>query len=555
MVRTGHLMATASALVASFGLALANQGPIESAAAAPPVVRAAAADPRPNIVLVVMDDFSMDLLPTMRHAMEMRRKGASYRYSFVVDSLCCPSRASLLTGQYPHQTGVFSNVATSYPETGPIGGFAAFEANGNLERSVNVRLQESGYTTGFVGKYLNGYSGYSREVLPPGWSWWRAILGNGYRGWGFGSTRVVGGTTQVVKHPAPPASASEKKKDRAYVGRVTARMATEFITRHRADPEPFFLEVAPYGVHSRVSRGVYRGDPLFPPAFRDRRGNCGVRACRKLDARDLPGFADPQRDNRPRYADGGPAPQWRRVAAKPTTARLTRDLRNRAQMAQSIDRLLARVLDIVDRNTYVVLTSDNGFHLGQHRLGRGKGTPFDSDIRVPLLVVGPGVAPGSRREVVSTIDLAPTFEDLAGLAAAPYRSGHSLVPTFGEPNLARRSATFVEHVGVPKRGSGTTTDPDAPFDSSIAKIPSYVAVRTRKDLLVRFDLDQTMSGVDHAWEFYDFSRVPWERTNVYGRSRFASRIAELTHRLDQFDACSASVRDAVVPDECRNLTQ
>ena len=88
-----------------------------------------------------------------------------------------------------------------------------------------------------------------------------------------------------------------------------------------------------------------------------------------------------------------------------------------------------------------MLTSDNGFHLGQNGLGRGKGTPYDTDVRVPLLVTGPGVVPGTRQEVTSNIDLAPTFEELAGLAPAPYRSGLSLVPTFGRPEAGARSPT------------------------------------------------------------------------------------------------------------------
>jgi arylsulfatase A-like enzyme len=536
-------------LVAALGMMLPAGGPTEPAAASTPAT-AAAADPRANIVLVVVDDFSMDLLPTMHHAMEMRRTGASYRHSYVVDSRCCPSRASLLTGQYPHQTGVRSNYAAPSPD-GPLGGFAAFQANGNLERSVNVQLQASGYTTGFVGKFLNEYAG---EVLPPGWSWWRAVTGGAYDGWGFRTTFVRDGALKFREHPAPPASASEGRKDRAYAGQVMKQMAVRFIRSHRDDPEPYFLEVAPYAAHSRVnSGGAYPGDPLFPPSFRDRRGDrCGERSCSRLDARDLPGFADPQFDNVPRFANGDPAPQWRRNL-NPPTVRLTSDLRNRARMAQSIDRLLARILEVVDRNTYVVFTSDNGLHLGQHRLGRGKGTPFSSDVQVPLLVVGPGVRPGARGEVVSNIDLAPTFEDLAGLTPPSYRSGRSLVPTFGKPNLKRRATTFFEHVDLPKESP--TDDPDVPFDSAITRVPSYLAVRTRGALLVRFDLDPGWDQVEHAWEFYDYSRVDWERTNLYGRARYARRIANLTRKLEQFDACSTYVGSDPVPEECRNLTQ
>jgi N-acetylglucosamine-6-sulfatase len=551
-VRQRLVTAAVAVLIAAGGFLLpvagtTGSGPAAAAQSAP------AGDPRPNIVLVVMDDFSMDLVSTMRHAGTMRRTGASYRHSYVVDSQCCPSRASLLTGQYPHQTRVFSNSDAPLPVTGePVGGFAAFKENGNLERSVNVQLEASGYTTGFVGKYLNQYRGGMR---PPGWSAWRAIIGDAYDGWGFGSTFVKAGVLQVRDHPAPPRSTSDARKDRAYAGRVTDRMALSFLRSHRDDPAPFFLEVAPYAVHSRVRPSVYRGDPLFPPAFRDRgETSCGQRSCDKLSPRDLAGFGDPQDDNRPRYADGGLARQWRNVHDGPTVHALTSDLRNRARMAQSIDRMLARILEAVDSNTYVILTSDNGYHLGQHRLGRGKGTPFTSDVRVPLLIVGPGVEPGVRTEVVSNIDLAPTLEDLAGLAPAPYRSGRSLVPTLARPHLDRRDFTFTEHVSVASLG-GTADDPDVPHDSAIEDIPSYVAVRTRNALLARFDMDRSWTGVKYAWEFYDYSRVGWERTNAYGRAKYAAQIDRLTRRLEQFDACSTIVRDDIVSAACRGLTQ
>ncbi|HEX5860746.1 MAG TPA: sulfatase-like hydrolase/transferase [Nocardioides sp.] len=552
MATRGRLTAAATALIAACGLAFAGHATTESATAASPASTvAAAADPRPNIVLVVMDDFSMDLLPTMRHALEMRRKGAYYRNSYVVDAQCCPSRASLLTGQYPHQTRVRTNVTYSSPEAEQLGGFAAFEANGNLARSVNVRLQESGYVTGFVGKYLNGYAG---RTVPPGWSSWRAILAGGYRGWDFNSTKVVDGASQLVNHPAPPASASKDRKDRAYVGQVAGRMATQFISKQRAGAAPYFLVAAPYGVHSRIGSKAYPRDPLFPPAFRDRRNNCGARDCADLSARDLPGFGDSQADNAPRYPNGDRARQWRPRGEKPSAAALTRDLRNRAKMAQSIDRFLGRILEIVDRNTYVVLTSDNGFHLGQHGLGRGKGAPFTSDVRVPLLVVGPGVKPGSRKEVVSNIDLAPTFEDLAGLPRASYRSGHSIAPTFSRPRLDRHKVAFIEHMNVPP-AADNTTDPDTPYDSAKGRIPSYVAVRARGSLLIRFDLDLSADGVDHAWEYYDYSRSLWERTNRYGSAAHEGRVAQLTERLERFEACSEFVRDADVPAECRDITQ
>ena len=121
----------------------------------------------PNIVLVLMDDFSMDLLQTMRNADRMARNGASFRHSYVVDSLCCVSRASLFTGQYPHQHRVLTNTANLPNPVGALGGWQAFRDNGNLRRSVNVSLHRAGYVTGFVGKYLNEFLP-TQDGLPRG---------------------------------------------------------------------------------------------------------------------------------------------------------------------------------------------------------------------------------------------------------------------------------------------------------------------------------------------------------------------------------------------------
>ena len=238
-------------------------------------------------------------------------------------------------------------------------------------------------------------------------------------------------------------------------------MALDFIDGHRDDRRPWFLEVAPYAPHSRaLPEGAFPGDPAFPPAFRDRPrprhpgGNCGLLDCQELGVEDLPGFGDDLADNAPAHADGRPAPPaWEPLETTPERAE--RILRDRARMVQSIDRMVQRILHRVPPNTYVVLTSDNGFHVGQFGLGVGKGAAYESDIRVPLLVVGPGVRPGERSEVVSNIDLAPTFEDLAGIRTPRYRSGLSLVPTLDDPTLERQHYAFVEHTW-----SGAGDDPD-----------------------------------------------------------------------------------------------
>ena len=227
-----------------------------------------------------------------------------------------------------------------------------------------------------------------------------------------------------TRHPRPSASAAAK--DRAYAGTVIGDRALDLVAGGEAADAPYFLEVALYAPHNRTQpEGYYPGDPLFPPMFRDREGerSCGRVACSKLTVDDLPGYGDPRADNRPRTARGGKARAWNTTPTLPAAVAV-RDLRDRARMAQSADRLVTRILRSVGPDTYVVLTSDNGFHLGQNGMGRGKGTPYDTDVRVPLLITGPGVVPGPRKEVTSNIDLAPTFEELAGLRARALPQRH-----------------------------------------------------------------------------------------------------------------------------------
>ena len=513
---------------------------------------AAAKAKRPNIVVVMLDDFSMDLVQTMRSVQVMRKAGASYPHTFVTDSLCCVSRSSFFTGQYPHQTGVRTN--TSNQGTSRLGGWPAYDTNGNPERAFNVRLQEAGSHTGFVGKFLNEYEWAPGKALPPvvpGWTTFNTVFGSAYDGWDFVSTAVADQRLQLVQHPAPPASASNTAKDKAYAGAVIGDLAMDFVTAGEASDAPYFLEVALYAPHNRVNpEPHYAGDPLFPPMFRDRTGarSCGRVACRKLTTADLPGFGDSRTDNRPRRANGKRARAWNTARTLPAPLAV-RDLRDRARMARSADRLVKRILGAVGPNTYVVLTSDNGFHLGQNGLGRGKGTPYDTDVRVPLLITGPGVVPGARREVTSNIDLAPTFEEIAGLAPAPFRSGVSLVPTLADRKLVRQSYAFLEHTQQTLTGN----DPDAAFSGTeLDRIPSFTAVRSRTALLARFDLDPRRTKVSWGYEFYSYKRNGFELRNNFANKKLADEVAVLMAKLAAFDDCRQT-GDQPVPEACRAL--
>ena len=155
--------------------------------------------------------------------------------------------------------------------------------------------------------------------------------------------------------------------------------------------------------------------------------------------------------------------------------------------------------------------------------------------------------------MTSNLDLAPTFEELAGARSPAYRSGRSLVDTVADPGARVHDVVFIE----PTAHAATRLDPDEALigGTEYHRIPSYGAVRSRSGLLVRFDLDPTLTGVDRAWGFYDYTSSGWESGNEYHERVHAHRIARLTGKLRQFDACSAFIRGAAVPRECRSITQ
>jgi arylsulfatase A-like enzyme len=226
------------------------------------------------------------------------------------------------------------------------------------------------------------------------------------------------------------------------------------------------------------------------------------------------------------------APRWLRDR-RPLTHRIIRRInyayQKRVAAVQSVDRMIGN-LEAALRdagqlsNTYFVFSSDNGFHLGQHGLARGKLTAFDTDIRVPLIVAGPGVPASSvNNDVTENIDLAPTFEQLGGAAVPANVDGRSLVPLLHGQNPPWRTLALVEHHG-PDRYPG---DPDA--QSFIdGNPPTYDAIRSVNFTYVRY--------ADGQREYYDLANDPAEMDNVYG-SLSRSRIARLNSMMNALAHC------------------
>ena len=444
---------------------------------------------RPNIVMIMADDLSFDLLPFMPTVGAMAREGASFDRFIVASTLCCPSRASFLSGRYPHSTGVLAN-------DGPRGGYHRFRGRAELSTFATA-LDRAGYHTGMIGKHLNGYR-VSRRAdaapIPPGWDEWFVTGGTGYRQYSY-----------LVNENGVMRSYGTAAKD--YGTDVMSRTAVDFIGRAARHDSPFLLEVAPFSPHTPAT-----------PAPRHAADFPGLRAPRS------PGF------NRPNVN----APRWlaeRRWLGHADVSALDAEYRQRARSAATIDDLVADVRRAlvaagVARNTYIVFTSDNGYHTGDHRLPAGKRTAFDSDVRVPLVVTGPGVAAGTRvGALASSVDLAPTFRELGRARTSPLVEGRSLVGWLtGRPPPAWRTGVLVDYLDAKLY----LDDPDRP-PRRYGSPPRYRALRTRSAVWVAYANGQR--------EYYDMRRDPQQRINTAAQLS-PKRRATLQRRLQVLARCS-----------------
>jgi N-acetylglucosamine-6-sulfatase len=451
--------------------------------APPPPVSYHPAPARPNIVFVLTDDLTWDLLPYMPHVRALQRDGMTFRQFMVSDSLCCSSRATIFTGDFPHNTRVLGNEA-------PSGGYEAFRRAGDAERSVAVALQGAGYRTALWGKYLNEY----QPIAPgrdPGWDEWFAV-NSAYRGFGYRASDD-GFPVHVGYRP------------RNYLTSVLVRRAVRFI-RAYGGGQPFFGMVSTFAPHK----------PAIP-APRDRG------RFRHLPLPREPGY-DAQNTHPPGWLGRRPPVTWAQHR------RLVREFRQRVRSVQAVDRMIGRIRATlratgVARNTYLVFTSDNGLHLGQHRLMAGKRTAFDEDIRVPLIIAGPGVPPGSMTsQVTGTVDLAPTFERWAHLGVDPSRDGRSLTPQLrGRRPRRWQRALLIEHTTDTSRPS----DPDAQGRAG-GRPSTYAALRTRWTTYVEY--------ANGEREFYDRRSDPAELHNIVARLS-PTRLARLSAALARYRRC------------------
>ena len=482
--------------------------------------------PRPNILFVLTDDLDAAELAFMPHVKSlMADQGVSFANYFVNVSLCCPSRATMLRGQYARNSGVRTN-------GGSNGGFERMYSSAIEQSTVATWLQSVGYHTALYGKYLNGYPGAApTNYVPPGWTEWASsVAGNAYSEYNY----TLNENGRSVRYGASPSD---------YGTDVYARKAAAFMRRAATAKAPFFIYLSVYAPHGPATPAP-RHATLFP----------GVRAPR------TPSFDEADVSDKPAFIRNRPKLRPRPLATIDSL------YRKRLQSLQAVDEAVASLVDTLKANgqldnTFIVFTSDNGFHLGQHRLVMGKQTAYEEDIHVPLIVRGPGVPAGRVVQHFSgNVDLAPTFAELGGATAPAFVDGRSLAPLLRRtlPSLASwRQVFLVEHwtqsqaqpddstreppdddqVTVPPpggrggRGGGRGAGRGGAQPAGANAIPEFHALRTQRYSYVEY--------VTGEVELYDLSNDPHQLNNKSAEAD-RSLLAALSGQLAQLKSCAAS---------------
>lgn len=454
-----------------FGLLLAGSLPGPGAGAA-----------RLNVVVVMTDDQTvadMKALPETRRL--VGKAGTTFSNSFVSYALCCPSRATFLTGQVPHNHGVMGNAP-------PAGGYARLKQ----AETLPVWLQAAGYRTAHLGKYLNGYGLGDPLEVPQGWTHWYGLVDpTTYRLYDY-----------TVNDDGVLRTFGEGAAD--YQTDVLAAEAERVLRAWAGTGEPFFLSVAPLAPHFER---LQPNGPSTPPRPAPR--HAGRFAAEPLP--DKPSFNEADLADKPPHL----APQ--RSLSTVDRARIEANHRARLASLLAVDDLVARVVRTLRETgalsrTVLVFTSDNGFFLGEHRIPDGKILPYEEAIRVPLLIRGGGFPAGrTADQPVSNVDLAATLLALTGASPGLILDGVNLLPLALDPARGRGRSLLVE---------GRRTS---------ALRPSFEAVRSGRYLWVEYAYG--------GRELYDLKLDPDQLQNRADAPEYATVRADLAKQLARLRSC------------------
>jgi N-acetylglucosamine-6-sulfatase len=473
---------------------------------------AAAAVKKPNIVLITTDDQTLASFEprTMPKTFKLLAdKGTTFTDAIVTTPLCCPSRASMITGQYAHNHGVTSNRL----------GYAGLEEKDN---TLPVWLDRAGYKTAHVGKYLNGYEaavGSSTEVAA-GWNLWFTTQG---------STRYY---SYDVSANGREKHFGRSKRD--YVTTVINRKARTLIRTKTPLKAPLYLQVDQRAPHTETKV--------------DSGGRCGGRAIPDRAHKELfrdellprpPSFNELDVSDKPSFIQG------RLPLTEPKIRKLTKRHSCGLAALRAVDEGVRGIVKSLKKTgeldkTVIAFTSDNGYFDGEHRIGAGKIYPYEEGIRVPLVIRMPDKYKGGGERIpeisapVANIDLAPTFLELArgrpcgGGGECRTMDGRSLIDLLSGTSGFPDDRAIVTEFDV---GNNTSQEDG---------LCRYAGVRVPSAVFVEHTIARDSEGClpTPERELYDLEEDPFQLENLARRRAAAGLEASMKRRLDRLRDCA-----------------
>ena len=467
-------------VVAGLTLGFVPAGHVASAVGPGATLRGVAATAgsttKPNIVLISADDMRADDIKFMPRTQKLLgRAGITFTDALSNDPLCCPARATILSGQYAHNNGVKGN-------EWPYGGHRVFYENGGEKETLPVWLQRAGYNTAFVGKYLNYYGSNSPtegstgpRYIPPGWNDWHAAFGRVFRYYCV--------------------NLNENGRFRLHRGEyqtdLYTRISEHLISKYARSRKPFFLwtsHLAPHAGLAPSPKNMCDTAPGMPtpPAKRHEGMFSGMRLPKSPATNE---------------ADMSDKGSYMRSRRKLPLDHQLRVHESRLEALQSLDESVADTIgtlakkNLLDK-TMVVFVSDNGWLLGEHRAEK-KILPYEESLTVPLLVRGPGLPAGVKRhQPVGLVDIPATALDVAGATATKPQDGVSLVGLAQNSRLYARRVMPIEAGPVPSTQRKYNTGQPPWF---------YQGVRSSQFSYIGWEFDK---GIEE--EFYDLDKDPFQ---------------------------------------------
>ena len=494
---------------------------------------------QPNVVVITLDDLREDELAYMpRTRALLADQGVTFENSFSPYPLCCPSRASFLTGLYTHNHEVWSHQEPW--------GFASLRD----QQTLPVWLQAAGYDTVFLGKYLNGYGTQpapdgsapdSKLYVPPGWTDWRGAVDGG-----LGAGHPQDGGTYRFFNTTLNDDGEFYLEPGRYQSEVFGDLTAEIVGERAGDDRPFFLwanYVAPH-----------HGNPGEPDDPRPVTRDDGKKTSFVTTAR--PGRVKGMFDGVITEAPGASGEDD--VSDKPFFVRelpplnqaeldgLLEVARQRAEALAVVDEQVEKTIAALEASgeldrTIVMFTSDNGYFLGEHRIRQGKVLPYEPALAVPLLVRGPGIPAGEvRTDPYTSVDFAPTILEAAGTGVDWPLNGQSLldVARYGDRGWRRAVMTETGPRGVvadlEESGPGLKARDPGPDARRYSQ-----GIRTARYLYVEHASNEV--------ELYDMRTDPGQLTNVAGTAAYADDQAALAGVLDKMRHCRGGACSAPMP--------